>query len=203
MPAPPTVEPDASPTVCVEINQEWASWLQGRVWNMEHLDWSDPWDDHAIDRSSRLADLIAAGNCSGGGVLETVRKVIVPSANVVLNSTTQVSIDPAHQLNINPTANARYRISWQGNIRNQSATVAKLNMYVLVGGVMHFPANPVFSQIMGINREFFHWDITTDPLPAGATIVDYQYKMQAGVCFLEFLPVSVQFVYTLTAEQVE
>jgi len=203
VPAPPTVEPDASPTVCVEINEEWASWLQGRVWNMEHLDWSQPWDDAAIDRSSRLADLLADGECNGGGVLENVRKVIVPTVNVTLNSATRVPIDPAHQLNINPTANARYKVTWTGYIRNNSGTVFRGEIFVVAGGIVHYTGAPTAGIVLGISRIWFHFETITDPLPAGPTIVDWHYLDTSGLAFLEAKVSTRQMVYTLTAEQLE
>jgi len=203
MPAPPTVEPDASPTTCIEINEEWASWLQGRVWNMEFEEWSDPWGDAAIDKASRLADLFA-GNCSsGGGVLENVRKAIVPIANVTLNSATRVPISPLHQLNINPTANAKYRVSWTGYIRNNSATVFRGEIYMVAGGIVHYVGAPLAGIVLGIARYWYHFETITDALPAGPTIVDWHYLDTSGSAFLEWSVSGRQMVYTLTAIQVE
>lgn len=203
MPAPPDIEPDASPTVCIELNESWVSWLQGRVWNMEHLDWSQPWPDAAIDRSSRLADLLVGGECNGGNGLEVVRKVIVPTVNVTLNSATRVAIDPAHQLVINPTANARYNVTWTGYIRNNSGTVFRGEIFVVAGGIVHYTGAPTAGIVLGIQREWFHFETITDPLPAGATIVDWHYLDTSGLAFLEAKISTRQMVYTLTAVRVE
>jgi hypothetical protein len=168
---------------------------------MEFMDWSQPWGDAAIDRSSRLADLIAAGNCSGGAALEIVRKLIVPWDDVELDSSSITDISPLHFLTINPTAGARYRIQWTGMISRVGTTNCRLNLYIYVDGVNAFTPYPISTVLVPEGEVHVNISGITDALDAGEQDIVFRYNRAQGKSRLRAYPGGWQEVYWLEAFQ--
>lgn len=203
MPAPPDIEPDASPTVCIELNESWVSWLQGRVWNMEHLDWSQPWDDAAIDRSSRLADLLVGGECNGGGTLDAYRKLIVDTEDRIINSATIVAVSPLDNIDINSAGpgSAKYRITW--NVLFRVTSTIEWNVYMYRDGVNITSPYPFFTYLHGPVRERLAMSVIDLDVPEGPHNYEVRYNDELGIGRIEYEITGQQQVRMLEAYRVE
>lgn len=204
MPAPPTVEPDASPTTCIEINETWASWVSGRIWEMEHEEFWESDQDAAIDKASTLNDIFAEGNCEPVMTQEFVLLRINLGADLTLPSTTRVTIGAPFQLTVNPPEPAKYLVHFEGVVRNNNVSGRWLHMYMSLPGQVYFPGLPIVSiNLKPTSRQRLSWTQPTGSHGPGATLIDFQYEVSGGGIRFEQNASALPGMYTIWAQRYE
>lgn len=203
MPAPPTVEPDASPTTCIEINETWASWVSGRVWEMEHEEFWESDQDAAIDKASTLADIFASGNCAPTMTPDLEVARITLGSDLFLTATTRTSLGAPFQLTVNPDSTARYLVGFEGDVRNSGGTNRWLHMYLELPGQIYFVGNPIFSILVpATTRYSISWTIPTNWHTAGPNLIDFQYEASGSGLRFAVNAGAFAKMYTIWAERV-
>lgn len=183
MPTPPAVEPTDAPTRCVELNETWLSWLQGRVIRQEWYDWWEGESEDAANRSRVLADILANGNCDVSSLPVTVYKRINLGSDLLLNSATRVSMGSPFDLTLSPTEPSRYMISLYARLKNNNASARNIFFYLDLPGQLYYLDQPIASVFVpGSSNAWVSFNFPTGTHNPPTIAVDFQYQASgAGV----------------------